>query len=1066
MTQQQEPTGDRQTTRLLRLSFPQGNGPTSQLLVNRLDAIESVSRDFRYTVELLSEDSRISLEEVHGKLLCVSLVMADGSLRPFTGHVAQFKLIRTDGGWAHYEAVLVPWFEFLRLRHNNRLFHDKTLQEQASVVLDGYAGVSKWEWKVGGEQRRFTMATQWDETDHNYLSRRMEAEGYPYWYEHTADGHTLMVFSDTSGAKPIGGQSPDIRFHSAGGPEPEEAIAHWSPARRWVSGQSAVSGFDFKKPTPLHASLPTNNQQGDVPPLEVYTYEGHYGFKDAGSADALAQLRMKEIEARGRQYEGRGNNRAVQPGRWFKLVEHFDPAAQGEFLILEVRHEVSNNYLQGVEVSAEYHNTFLCQSKAVPWHPGRNFNSINTRLLAMQTATVTGPDGQGSLHVDEYGRIKVKFHWDRDESSSCWVRVGSNWAGGQKGLSSHPRVGSEVIVQWLDGNPDHPLVTGSVHNQQYMPPWKLPDQRALMGMRSRELTTNGGNKSSGRSNHLVLDDTEAKLQAQLRSDHQASQLSLGHITRIEDNAGRKDGRGQGFELRTDGHGAMRAQRGLLISTESRPDARAHMTDMPETVERLSQGNNLHDSMSTVAQQSKAHASGDQDEVVKALKAQLVAVKGQGGTPAENEYPEYREPHLTLASPAGIQTSTQGSTHVSSAEHNAFTSGAHTSFSAGKSLLVSVKDAIRLFAHQTGMKLVAASADIDISALKDSVNLLAKLNITQTANRITITAKEEVVINGGTSFSRWNASGIVHGTSGLWKEQAGQHSLVTGSSEGKPSLPEPTQLPKGQLDLQHQYVNAQGATRQGVQQGQYTVTDSQGTKKDGALDARGFASVAGLAMGAVSIVFKKDQRNPWDGASYFGKGDAWPKKSAAGDKASSISSAAGGKSMLGALTGVAGSVKGLAGKFGGVAGMAKQAVGLVQTVKAGGAQGLLGQLGKTALGQVASLVPGGSLISSAISGGALTKGGAQALLGQAGQAALGQAATQLAGSIVPGGGMIVGGMLSAKAPQAGAGGLMNTMASQGTASAFGSVKSAFAPASTSLPGALPQASVAGLSKVLA
>jgi len=747
-----------QKTRLLRLSFPNSDGPQARLMVNRLHGTEYLSRDFEFRVELLSDDAGIELEAMHGKLLCVSLVQADGSLRPFTGYVTSFKLVKTDGGVAFYEAVLKPWLAYTSLRRNNRLFHAQNLREQANTIFDDYGGLPAWEWEITSEQPQFTMATQWNETDHNYLCRRWEAAGYSYRYEHNAEGHTLRIGDDTRAAPPIDGPSPGIRFHGAGGAIDEDAISDWSPLRQWASGQAAVSGFDFKSPRPIHADTVTINQQGDIPQLEVHSYEGHYGFKHQSGAYQLTRLRMEEIEARGKLYEAQGNNRHVAAGKWFRLLGHFNESENSEFLILEVHHEASNNYLQGKNALAEYKNRLLCQDKALPWRPGRGFNSTDTRLLAPQTAIVVGREGQGSLNVDEYGRIQVRFHWDRDESSSCWVRVSSNWAGGEKGLSSHPRVGSEVIVQWLDGNPDHPIVTGSVYNQSYMPPWKLPDQRALTGLRSRELTAEGGNTPGGRSNHLVLDDTQGQIQAQLKSDHLSSQLSLGHISRIEDNAGRKDARGQGFELRTDGIGAVRAQQGLLLSTEGRPNARAHITDMAETVARMAQGQELHDTLSQTAQQAQAHHSGDQDQVVAALQAQVDAIKGQRGQPAQGEFPEFQAAHLTLASPAGIETSTQGSTHLMSVEHTALTSGGHASLSAGKSLLVSVKEAVRMFAYKAGMKLVAASADIDITVLKDSVNILAKLNITHTANRITITAKEEVVINGGTSFSRWNASG--------------------------------------------------------------------------------------------------------------------------------------------------------------------------------------------------------------------------------------------------------------------------------------------------------------------
>lgn len=967
MTDMQALREAHQSTRLLRLSFPMDDGPQAKLMVNRFEGTEYLSRDFEFTVELLSDDARIELEAMHGKLLCVSLVQSERSLRPFTGYVTSFKLVKTDGGVAFYEAVLKPWLAYARLRRNNRLFHAQSLREQAETIFADYGTLPAWEWKVAGEQPQLTMSTQWDETDHNYLCRRWEAAGYSYWYEHTSQGHTLKVCDDTRTSAPIDGASPGIRFHREGGSAEEDAIGDWSPVRRWASGKAAVSGFDFKSPRPVHADIVTINEQGDIPRLEVHGYAGHYGFKHRSGADQLARLRMEEIEARGKLVEARGNNRRVAPGRWFRLLEHFSESEDSEFLVLEVHHEASNNYLQGKDAVAEYKNRLLCQGKASPWRPGRGFNSTDTRQLALQTAIVVGPEGQGSLNVDQYGRIQVKFHWDRHESGSCWVRVSSNWAGGEKGLASHPRVGSEVIVQWLDGNPDHPIVTGSVYNQGHMPPWKLPEQRALTGLRSRELTATGGNTPGGRSNHLVLDDTQGQIQAQLRSDHLASQLSLGHINRIEDNAGRKDARGQGFELRTDGIGAVRAQQGLLLSTEGRPNARAHITDMAETLARMAQGQALHDSLSQTAQQAQAHQPGDQDQVVAALQAQVDAIKGKGGTPGQGEFPEFQAPHLVLASPAGIEASTQGSTHLMSMEHTALSSGGHASLSAGKSLLVSVKEAVRMFAYKAGMKLVAASADIDITALKDSVNILAKLNITHTANRITITAKEEVVINGGTSFSRWNASGIVHGTSGNWVQHAAHHSFVPGKSEGTPALPQPVQLAPGQLDLYHHYVNPEGGKKQGIRQGDYTVVDSEGGVHQGTLDGDGFASVAGLPMGMATVSYGKDPRDPWDEGSYFGQGTEWPTvalpeagaaAAATPDRPAPTPRTQNSGLLAGAIA-ATGSLSGTAGKLGTIAQAAQQAASAVQSLPKGGAQALLAAAGPAALANVAGKLAGGA-----------------------------------------------------------------------------------------------------------
>ncbi len=248
----------------------------------------------------------------------------------------------------------------------------------------------------------------------------------------------------------------------------------------------------------------------------------------------------------------------------------------------------------------------------------------------------------------------------------------------------------------------------------------------------------------------------------------------------------------------------------------------------------------------------------------------------------------------------------------------------------------------MFAYKAGMKLVAAGADIDITALKDSVNILAKLNITHTANRITITAKEEVVINGGTSFSRWNASGIVHGTSGVWRQHAAQHNLDPGKSEGTPALPQTVKLPLGQLDLLHRYVNQEGSKKQGVGQGDYTVVDAEGGVHQGTLDDDGVASVAGLPMGMATVSYGRDPRDPWDEGSYFGEGTEWPVVA---------------QSEAGADT-ATGSPEDTADKSGAVAQLAKQGASAVQSLKQGGAQALLAQAGQAACAHVAGKLPGG------------------------------------------------------------------------------------------------------------
>jgi len=973
-----------QHDRLLRLAFPRNDGPNRILLPNRLSAHEEVSRCFRFEVELLSDDVHIPLKAMMARMVTISLVREDGSLRYFNGYVTEFRFMRADGGFAFYHMVLEPWLAFARLRKDNRSFLGKSVVELTELTFAHYRQAD-WHPLLVGEYPRLTCANQYDETDYNHLHRRWEELGLHYWYEHRADGHTLFLGDSSTLAQPIDptgiDDSGEIPFRDQAGSPEDDGIHEWSAVRRLGSGQTTLASFDYKNPVAQRSTAESLNKQGDVYPYEIYENTGAYGFRTHDEGERLAQQRMGEVDANTQTFEARGNDRTAQPGRCFKLGGHFsaelrvpkrgEPAKPSirdrDYLILRVDHEAGNNYQAGPGAPSHYENTFQCVRRSIQWRPGRHYNSQPCLYHGIQTAIVVGPAG-AEIHTDGYGRVKVQFHWDRlgkrEENSSAWVRVMSPGAGVEFGQIRLPRVGEEVGVVFVNGNIDHPLILGALYNHTHMPPWRLPEQQALSGLRSRELQAGA---ASGRGNHLILDDTKEQIQAQLKSDHLASQLSLGHINRIEDNAGRKDARGQGFELRTDGIGAVRAQQGLLISTEGRQNARAHITDMAETLARMAQGQELHDSLSQTAQQAQAHQLGDQDQVAAALKAQVDALKGQGGTPAQGEFPEFQAPHLLLASPAGIETSTQGSTHLMSVEHTALTSGGHASLSAGKSLLVSVKEAVRMFAYKAGMKLVAASADIDITALKDSVNILAKLNITHTANRITITAKEEVVINGGTSFSRWNASGIVHGTNGNWVQHAAKHSLVPGKSEGAPSLPETVQLPPGQLDLYHQYVNPEGGKKQGIRQGDYTVVDAEGGVHQGTLDGNGFASVSGLPMGMATISYGKDPRDPWDEDSYFGQATEWPtvalpeagaNAAATSDRPAPVPREQSPELLTGA-TAAAGSLNGAAGKLGAIAQAAEQAASAVQSLPKGGAQALLAPVGQAAMATVASKLPDGT-----------------------------------------------------------------------------------------------------------
>jgi type VI secretion system secreted protein VgrG len=831
----------RQYNRILRLSFPDNDAPTAQFVVNKIDATEILSRDFEFTVELLSDDAGVPLKEMQGKLLNIELVRKDGSLRYFSGYVFSFRRRHSDGGITFYEAKLGPWLKFLSLRKDNYLFHNKTLREQTGIIFRDYGTYPQWDWHVTGDDPVMTDACQFDETDFNYLSRRWEAAGWYYWYEHDATGHKLIVGSDSTQAPALDGGA-EVRFHGEGGALEEDAIDRWSPVRQTMPSSVAWNGFNFKDPRPSSATLPTLNQQGNIPEIESYEYAGAYGFKNFQDGDAQCRLRMEEIEAIAKHIEAEGNDRFLMPGRWFQLVDHFNhcasdrssEAGKDDFLILSVRHIATNNYLQKEDEKALYRNWITCTRKNVPWRPGRNFNSTDTRILAPQTAIVVGPSGPDSIHTDEYGRVRVQFHWDRegnnDERSSAWIRVSSSWAGAELGAAAIPRVGTEAIVQWLDGCPDRPIITGAVFNELNMPPWTVPMQHALTGFRSRELTPNGGNAPAGRSNHLILDDTNGQIQAQLKSDHQHSQLSLGYITRIENNRGRMDARGEGWEIATNAWGVARAGKGMLITTEVRPNATSQVKDMDETIQRLASAQQNQKDHAEVAEKNRAQESGQQSRVAASVKAQNDAVRGDGASSTKRSFPELSEPHLILSSAAGIATTTAQSTHIASEGDTAITTGKSVAIAAGDGVFASVVTTLRLFVQRAGMKLTAMAGDIDVQTLSDSINLLAKLNITQTGNRIVINAKEDIVINGGGSYVKFSKAGIEHGTTGTFVAHAASHSLIGPKSLALAS----NEMEKGHFDQTPILRDLDGP----LANRKFELTREDGTIIKGTTDAEG------------------------------------------------------------------------------------------------------------------------------------------------------------------------------------------------------------------------------------
>ncbi|MDY7578176.1 type VI secretion system tip protein TssI/VgrG [Herbaspirillum sp. RTI4] len=812
---------NRQHKRILTLDFPDNNGPQSGperyqrdalFIPNRLDADEGLSRDFTYTVEVLSDDPRIPLTDVLGKLVTLSLKRKDGSLRYFNGYVFEFGLERCEGNVVFYRMVLKPWMAFLRQRKNNAVFCHQTLNDQAMEIFRHYPSIRcdyRYAFPSGHAYLKLMhMGCQFNETDANYLHRRWEALGLSYRYEHTERGHQLMLCHNTAQeANPIDGGTPDIRFHSEDNDaEQHEAIHTWRPGRIISPGSRTTTAYNFKTAhLPSHQAWATspNAQGNNVPQIESHDYVGAYSREHSqnGYGETQARYRMDETDAQAKQHPMAGNNRYVSPGRWFQMRKHprlrdllgFDVREEKQrFLIIDVRHTVTNNYLQENE-PADYRNTLNCIRKSIVWRPGPGYSSNDTRIHGTQTALVVGYE-QGEIATDKYGRLRVQFHWDllgkKTSLSSAWVRMATPWAGNMHGLHTLPRPGQEVVVTWLDGNPDHPLILGSVHNGCNPPPWNLPSEKALMGLRSRELIPGKSNFGSGRSNHLILDDTLEQIQAQLKSDHQHSQLSLGFITRIEDNYGRKDARGEGYALETEGSGALRAGKGLLLTTDGRAQAVGGTLSRDELVHCLEQALEIARGLGSAA--VTHHGSHRDTAPQQHLSAAVDALgKGSGPETSSTSTAAAGQAVIALSAAAGLASATpKDQTHY--AGHNIDTvAGNNQQHYAMGHILHTARGDIEQLAVEGDLRQIAGKGKVTVQAQHNSMELIAdkSLTITSVQDGITVKAGQYLMLQVGSSFLRMTPEEItIDAKSLILQSNAPQIIKAVGSEVAMPTFP--------------------------------------------------------------------------------------------------------------------------------------------------------------------------------------------------------------------------------------------------------------------------------------
>ncbi len=686
--------------------------------------------------------------------------------RFYRGLVNRVEVLPVRNRHATYKITLVPWLWLLTKTTNYKIYQKKTVLEIIEEVLQRYP--YPVEYRCSGSYDRLDFQAQYGESDFQYIQRLMVEHGINFHFEHSKNHLTLVISDhnaafkemDAEGYRNLSIYPPNQRF-----PNQAEYIEFFEPAQQLVSGKVQLSDFQFKKPSLTQTAQDQFLWDHHFAEQEIYEWQqGDFSTAEDGG-ELKAKQRVEQLYQHGYRAQGKGHLKGLQTGYRFNLENHPNEDSNQGWLVLGTQTTIQD--LSEEKADNQFYDSkveFLVQPDAQIFRPDRTVEKPQGRP---QTATVVGPAGQ-EIHTDQYGRVKVQFHWDRlgakDQNSTCWLRVSTAWAGNNFGTIHLPRIGQEVIVDFFNGDPDMPFVAGRLTNPENMPLWELPEQKALSGIKSKEL---GGNQA----NQLVMDDTNGQVQVHLKSDHQSSELNLGYITRIPDPSGRKDYRGQGFELRTDGHGVIRSNKGLLITSQGRSDATGLAKEAKEATLVLDTAYQQHLNLANSAVEHKNQEGEDQPETVKALKALNDAVNRK-----ETIDGELQNPQVVIHSPTGIDLASEKSTQLANGEHIALTAGQHISMSAGKNLLASVRGAIRLFSQLKGIRLFTAKEKIELNAQTAGIDVLAqeKVQIHSHGDWVEITAKQGIMINAGGSYIKITPDGIEHGTNGGWKAHAADH----------------------------------------------------------------------------------------------------------------------------------------------------------------------------------------------------------------------------------------------------------------------------------------------------
>jgi type VI secretion system secreted protein VgrG len=878
-----------QNTRLLRLTTPLG---ANILLAESMHGEEAVSAGFRFTITALSLDAHLSLRSLLGQPALLELLLADGSCRPFHGHLTTVEQSGSNGGLARYTVTLEPWTAFLSRNRDSRVFQNKTVGEIIDAVLYGWRAqgtlAPAWRYDLRDQAAypQRSLTTQYQESDLAFIERLMNEAGLFYYFEHTGDtgsrslGQHQLVIADHNAACPAGRQAT-VRFTQSGAVMRADSVDRWRCDARALTNSIALSSWDYR----AHGNRPVGaGLYPAIPEMVARDAPGQYAYPDQAQGQRAAERQLDTISMRRLTYSGAGTVRSFAPGTTFTLDGHpvIDRADARTFLLTRVVHTMRNNLhaqfqaevaaCLGVPPEAPiYRNTFDAIPAAVRYCVSPGLQPRPT-VRGQQTAIVVGPPG-AFVHTDRDHRVKIQFHWQRDTGSQTshsrlahpvpdghsgapadatagtWVRVatalapiaGNNW-----GAVAVPRVGQEVLVDFIEGNIDRPVIVGVLYNSAGKPeaphskahygagaatgnaPAWFPGARdgnahpaVLSGFKSQAMATSQG--GSGAYNQLVFDDSAGQARVSLQRHavaHQGTdELNLGYLRHQVDNQ-RLQMVGLGVELKTENSLAVRAGQGLLLSSDAQSRGSGMQMDARAAHAQVEASRALQVSLAGTAQQHNAgikRSDGSAEAPLGELPgiAQMQHSAGVLGS-ADNGVPAWSEPMVQLSSPAGIVATTPADAIFVAGNTTSLTAGQALDIVAQGSSAHLVRSGVSLFTYgkggeQNGVALHAASGKVSAQSQSGATRITADKAVTvaSISKSVSVAGKTHVLLTAQGAALRLEGGNISLHCPGKVEFKATMKELAGPVSVHTVAMAQNISELNIKRDLEIEYVDADG-----------------------------------------------------------------------------------------------------------------------------------------------------------------------------------------------------------------------------------------------------------------